>query len=150
MSTETKVFGAIILVGAVFLLSREETSVPEGEIVSRRAVHWHPRLTIYIKGEKQEIPADLGLGPVHAEIHTHKEDNSDGVVHLEMKGVVTKNETRLARFFQLWGKELSPNCIFDKCNGAEGTVKMIVSGQENKEFENYLMKDGDIIEIHYE
>ena len=38
----------------------------------------------------------------------------------------------------------------DKKNDQGGTVKMLVNGKENAEFENYLMKDGDKIEISYE
>ena len=156
MKTETKIIigGAILtilfLVGTVFLLSRgEEVNVPEDQIISRKGIHWHPRLSIYIKGEKQEIPANFGTGAAHLPIHTH-DDAKDGVLHLEMQGLVTKEETRVGKFFQLWGKDFNSNKLFDKTNGSEGTVKMSVNGQENTGFENYLMKDGDRIEIKYE
>lgn len=157
MKTETKIIigGAILtvllLIGAVFLLSRgEDVNVPEDQIISRKGIHWHPKLTILIKGEKQEIPADFGLGAIHSPIHTHAADSKEGILHMEMSGLVTKDETKLSQWFQLWGKQFNSSCIFDKCNGSDGTVKMIVNGQENKEFENYLMKDGDRIEIKYE
>lgn len=157
MKTETKVIiiGGILtvlmLVGAIFLLTKqqsEEASVPEDQVVSRRGIHWHPTLTILIKGQKQEITPNIGIGGnIHQPIHTH--DNS-GTLHLEVKGLVTKDETKLSRFFQIWGKQFNANCIFDKCNGDEGTVKMTANGQENKDFENYQMKDGDNIEVKYE
>lgn len=154
MSTETKVIviGDIItilfVVGAIFLLTKgENVNVPEDQIVSKRGIHWHPTLTILVKGQKQEITPNIGIGGVHQPIHTH--DNS-GTLHLEVKGLVTKDEIKLAKFFQIWGKQFNSNCIFDKCNGPDGTVKMLVNGQENKEFENYQMKDGDRIEIKYE
>ena len=157
MKTETKViiggaiFTILLLVGVVLLLSREEqVNVPEDQIISRKGIHWHPRLIIYIKGEKQEIPADFGLGAVHSPIHTHAADSKEGILHMEMSGLVTKNETKLSKWFQLWGKQFNSNCIFDKCNGEKETVKMFVNEEENKEFENYLMKDGDRIEIKYE
>lgn len=157
MKTETKVIliGAILtvlfVIGAVFLLSKgEDVNVPEDQIISRKGIHWHPRITILIKGEKQEIPADFGLGAIHSPIHTHAADSKEGVLHLEMSGLVTKDETKFSRWFQLWGKQFNPNCIFDKCNGSDGTVKMFVNGIENNEFDNYLMKDGDRIEIKYE
>jgi len=157
MKTETKViiigaiFTILLVVGAIFLLSRgEQVNVPEDQIISRKGIHWHPRLTILIKGEKQEIPADFGLGAVHLPIHTHATDNKQGVLHMEMSGLVTKDETKLSKWFQLWGKQFNSNCIFDTCNGSDGTVKMFVNGGENNEFENYLMKDGNIIEIKYE
>lgn len=159
MKTETKILLGVILatvgilIGAVFFLSKqtsEEASVPKEQIVSRKGIHWHPRLTILIKGEKQEIPADFGLGAVHLPIHTHATDNKEGILHMEMSGLVTKDGTKLSKWFQLWGKQFNSNCIFDKCNGPEGIVKMFVNGQENNEFENYLMKDGDNIEIRYD
>lgn len=158
MNTEKKVIliGAIItvlfLVGAIFLLSKgEDVNVPEDQIVTRKGLHWHPRIIVSIKGEKQEIPANLGIGgPVHRSIHTHDTDNKEGVIHVEKQGVVIKSDTKLAGFFQVWGKDFNSNCVFDKCNGSESTVKMTVNGEKNTEFENYLMKDGDKIEIRYE
>lgn len=157
MTTEHKVIGGlglltfVILVGGVSLLSwqqSKEASVPEGEVISRNGIHWHPTLTILIKGQKQEITPNIGIGGnIHQPIHTH--DNS-GTLHLEVSGLVTKDETKLGRFFQIWGKQFNSNCIFDKCGSQEGKIKMTVNGKENKEFESYQMKDGDNIEIRYE
>lgn len=157
MNTEKKIIilGTIvtilIVIGAIFLLSKgENVNVPEDQIVTRKGLHWHPRVTIFIKGEKQEIPANLGIGAVHSKIHTHDTDNKEGVIHMEMKGLVTKDDTRLANFFKVWGKMFNSNKLFNKTNSSEGIVKMFVKEQENREFENYLMKDGDRIEIKYE
>lgn len=155
LSGGAKVIGGIailtivILVGGVFFLSKTENpSVPESEIVERNGLHWHPKLKVTIKGKKQEIPAGLGLaGQIHQKLHTHEKD---GVIHMEMKGIVTKDETKLGNFFRVWGKEFNSTQIFDKKNGEEGKVKITVNGKENKEFENYLMKDRDNIEIRYE
>ena len=69
---------------------------------------------------------------------------------MEMQGVVIKDDTKLAYFFRVWGKDFNSTKLFDKTNGPDGTVKMMVNGQENKEFENYLMKDSDRIEVRYE
>lgn len=157
MTTEHKVIGGIglltlaILVGGVFLVSKTENpSVPESEIVERNGLHWHPKLTVTIKGQKQEIPANLGIGAVHQKLHTHDQDAKDGVIHMEMKGLVTKDETKLENFFRIWGKKFSSAEIFDKTNGSDGIVKMLINGEESKDFENYKMRDGDQIEIKYE
>lgn len=157
MNTEKKIIiiGTIVTIlmvaGAILLLSKGETvNVPKDQIVAQQGLHWHPRLTVLIKGEKQEIPADFGIGAVHLPIHTHAADSKEGVLHMEMSGLVTKDETKLGKWFQLWGKQFNSSCIFDKCNGSDGTVRMIVNGQETNEFENYLMKDGDKIEVKYE
>lgn len=147
MSTNTKVIGGIVVativifVGGFLLISRQssqEASVPENQIVSRNGLHWHPELSIYINGQKQEIPKDIGIGAVHQPIHTH---DASGTLHMEMNGLVTKDETKLGNFFKIWGKEF---------NFGGQNIKMLVNGQENNEFENYLMKDQDKIEIRYE
>lgn len=166
MSMETRVLiiGGVIttlmVIGGAFLLTRQDTSVPEDQIVSKSGIHWHPKLTILIKGEKQEMPANIGIGTQYANhplydsmmqmtnIHTH--DNS-GTLHWEvMKGPVKKDDVKLGQFFSIWDKQFKPSCIFDKCSGEEGKVKMLVNGQENQEFESYHVRDGDNIEIRYE
>ena len=83
-------------------------------------------------------------------MHTHAEDYRDGIVHMEMQGVVAKDETRLGRFFEIWGKKFSSSQIFGFKNSSEAAVKMLVNGKMNKDFENYNMRDGDKIEIRYE
>lgn len=146
LNTETKIIGGIlvftvaIITGAVVLLTKPEPKIPPEQIIAKNGLHWHPKLTIYIKGEKQEIPTDIGLGAVHQPIHTHKEDYKDGVVHMEMSGVVTKEQTTLGNFFRIWGKDFNFG----------GNPKMTVNGKENMDLNNYLMKNGDNIEIRYE
>ncbi|PIR79863.1 MAG: hypothetical protein COU25_02960 [Candidatus Levybacteria bacterium CG10_big_fil_rev_8_21_14_0_10_35_13] len=156
LNTETKIIivGGIItilaVVGISLLLSSSSTSIPDDQIVAKNGLHWHPRLEIYINTEKQEIPANIGILPTkHEEIHTH-DDASEGILHMEMNGLVTKDETRIARFFQIWGKKFNSGQIFEFKNSSEAAVKMLVNGKENKDFENYQMKDGDLIIIRYE
>ena len=159
MSTEQKVIGGIgllslaILIGGVFFLTKGNTSsspTPPVDIVTQSGLHWHPKLSIYIKGEKQPFTNGIGLnGAVHNPIHTHDDADKD-IVHMEFQGVVTKEDTKLASFFKIWGKKFSSTQIFDKKNGEEGTVKMTVNGKGNTQFENYQMRDGDMIEIRYE
>lgn len=153
MTTEHKVIGGIalltvvILVGGVSLLSLQqskEASIPEGEVISRKGIHWHPQLSISAKGKQQEIPANLGIGGVHQPVHTH---DSSGTLHVEIGGVVTRDKIKLDNFFRIWGKKFSSECVVDECGGK---VTMLVNGKENKELENYLMKDKDSIEIKYE
>ena len=114
--------------------------VPESDIISRNGFHWHPKLTIYVKGVKQEIPANIGIGSVHESIHTH-DDSDQGIVHMEFQGLVIKQDTTLGQFFKNWGKDM-------RSFGAN--MKMTVNGQENTEYENYMMKDKDKIELNFE
>lgn len=126
---------------------KNQPKTPESDIISKTGFHWHPHLTITIKGDDQEIPADIGLGITESPVHTH---DATGTIHMEFPGLVTKDDTKLGKFFQVWGKQFNSNCIFDSCNGPDGKVKMFVNGEENSEFENYPMKEGDKIEIRYE
>ncbi|MEK7131616.1 MAG: hypothetical protein AAB797_02695 [Patescibacteria group bacterium] len=145
------IFGIIIVAAIIiiFWITAGTTATkPESDgVVSRRGLHLHPKLDIYIKGQLQEIPADVGIGAIHKPIHTHDRDN---IIHLEFSGLVTLDNTRLQEFFKIWGKQFNSNCIFDNCNGPSGTVKMLVNGQPNDEFEKYPMKNKDKIEIRYE
>ena len=113
-------------------------SIPEGEIISRRGLHWHPELTIFVKDEEQKIPANIGIGAVHNPIHTH---DASGVIHLEFSGLVRKDDIKLGRFFEVWGK--------DFMEFGSGVI-MMVNGEENKEPGDYQMKDGDKIELRYQ
>ncbi len=144
----------LIVVGAVFFLSKSpsQTQVKSGateDVIAENGFHWHPTLTVFIDGEKQEIPEEVGIGAIHMPIHTH-DDAGQGILHMEMAGVVTKEETKLGNFFKTWGKPFSKNQIFDKKNTDTKKVRMTVNGKENAAFENYSMKDGDQIEIRYE
>lgn len=120
---------------------------PAEDVISKRGVHWHPTLRITVQGETVAIPANLGLGGIHADIHTH---DTTGKLHVEMSRPVRKSDLRLARFFEVWGKQFTSRCVVDTCSETEGKVKMTVNGQPNTEFENYLMQDKDKIEITYE
>lgn len=121
-----------------YIASRPEIS--EDEIISRNGIHWHSSLEIYAKGVKQDIPANIGIGAVHQPIHTH-DDSDKGIIHLEFNGFARKQDLTLGRFFKNWGKEF---------RSFGSSVSMKVNGKENTEFENYVMRDNDRIEIRYE
>ena len=89
------IIGGSIGVSVWYLATRPP--IPEGEILSRSGLHWHPELAIFVKGEKQEIPANLGIGAVHNPMHTH---DSSGIIHLEFQGVVRKDNLKLGRFLK--------------------------------------------------
>lgn len=157
----------VVLSFTIYALTRPDSNGdPRNEInknsgiVSESGIHWHPELVIYIKGQKQEIPQNVGIGPQYtnnkwynkemgmAEIHTHEDLP---LLHWEVpNGPVAKDKVRLGTFFEVWGKTFNSTQIFDKRNGPEGTVKMTVNGQPNTEFDNYLVNDKDKIEIRFE
>lgn len=108
------------------------------DIITMKGMHTHPELTIFVKGEKIEIPQNIGMVGVHKPMHTH---DDLPIIHLEYPAKVTKDDTRLGNFFEVWGKDFYE---FGKA------VTMTVNGTPNTELENYLMQDGDKIELRYE
>ncbi|MGH9782986.1 MAG: hypothetical protein ACRD88_02270 [Terriglobia bacterium] len=143
--------GAIVLaafgaMGGITWYIATRPPIVEADVVSRLGLHRHVELRITIKGMQQDIPENLGIGVQHNPIHTH---DRDGVIHLEFQGFVTMDDLRLREFFKVWGKRFNRNCIFEYCNGPDGNVTMLVNGVENREFESYVMKDKDNIEIRY-
>lgn len=143
------IFGVILVgigIGVWFFWPKSQNT--ESELVARNGLHWHSNLTINILGDYQDIPAGIGLaGLPHKPLHTHDRDN---VIHMEFAGLVLKKDIQLGKFFQVWGKTFNKECVLDKCSGSEGTLKMLVNGKENFEFENYVMQDEDKIEIVFE
>lgn len=146
----------IFLIGAImFFAGAKQGEAPKNtqekknnsdKIVSNNGMHWHADLTVTILGEIQEIPIDIGLEGAHKPIHTHE----DKKIHMEFNGVVKESDITLGQFFKSWGKTFNKDCIFDKCNGSEGRVVMMVNLKENSEFEKYVMKDNDRIDILFE
>lgn len=139
----------LLLIGGVWWSNSLQSSDPN--IISTRGIHWHPHIEISIQGEKQEIPENIGIGMQYASaptfdrnmrmtaIHTHE---PDGTIHLEFPARVTREDIKLKNFFVIWGRDMTRDF---------GTlVKMTVNGEENTEYGEYEMKDGDIIELRYE
>ena len=143
------ILATALLLGGVWW-SGSSTS-KNSDVVGRNGLHWHPELLIFVKGVKQEIPANIGVGPQYAgapgydpkmkmaAVHTH---GDLPLIHLEfMSGVVHKNDVELGKFFKIWGKDI---------HSFGNAIKMTVNGKENVEYEQYIMRDGDKIELHYD
>jgi hypothetical protein len=146
------ILAIVILVGGGVWWSKSIQSKPtqekvESDILTQTGLHWHTLLEIYVRGEKQTIPADIGIGgefstyPMGmAPIHTHSDANQ-GTIHLEFDGVVKKEDTTLGQFFKSWNKNIN----------SFGTLSsMTVNGVENSDPVSYEMKDGDKIVLRYE
>lgn len=142
--------GAIValLLGGTWLSGSLANNNPD--VLSQNGLHWHPLLTIYVKGEKVDIPQNIGIGPAYTSMptfdsamrmtamHTHEDVP---IIHLEFSGVVRKEDVMLGSFFRIWGREMH----------SLGTdVRMTVNGKENTEYENYVMHDADKIELRYD
>ena len=127
----------ILPIGGLIWYSATRPPIPESDIVSRNGLHWHPELAIYVKGVKQEIPANIGMSGVEMPMHTH---DSTGVIHIEMSGLVRKEDITLGQFFKVWNKDMI----------SFGTnMKMTVDGKENTDYGDYIMHDKDKIELQF-
>lgn len=141
------VIGAAVL-GIGWLIVTTVRSPQSPDLVSHRGIHWHPELTITVKGQRVDIPSNIGVGGAgHKDMHTHKVNDQ---IHVEMNRAVRQDDIRLGNFFDIWGKQFNSRCVVDTCSATAGAVTMTVNGQPNTEFENYLMQDKDKIDIRYE
>ncbi|MCR4279494.1 MAG: hypothetical protein NUV78_02015 [Candidatus Zambryskibacteria bacterium] len=136
---------AVLLGGSIWWSKTMQSQDPE--IISQSGLHWHPILKVYIGGEEQKIPANVGIGGQYSSlpmgmspIHTH-DDAVDGIIHLEFGGIVRNGDTTLGKFFDSWGKDI---------NSLGANVVMTVNGVANTELGSYQMNDGDKIELRYE
>lgn len=140
---------AVLVIGLVVFLQRPHTNDPD--IISKQGLHWHPQLTIYVRGEQIEIPQNIGVGqeymgkPAYGNggmamtpMHTH---DDVPVIHLEYQDVVRSKDITLGTFFAVWGKDM---------RSFGSSMHMTVNGIENTEYEQYVMHDGDIIELRYD
>lgn len=125
----------VIFIGGI-LLSRS-LQKKDTDIISRNGMHWHPQLQIIVAGEKIEIPQNVGIGAIHSPMHTHEDLP---LIHLEFDGLVRSDDIKLGQFFRIWDKDM---------NSFGTNMRMTVNGKENTEFGNYIMHDGDKIELHY-
>lgn len=165
------IFAGYFLFGQSDTVDNNKVTPPSNYRIPDGFIHWHSRLKIMINGEEQLIPADVGItigkvldthisGTGISPIHTHTEGSEGATseqnehgrkLHMETLSPKTKPETlTLGYFFKVWDKNFNKTCIFDKCNGPGGTVKMFVNDQQNYEFGDYFMRDGDRILITYE
>lgn len=151
-----------LLYGIYSLVSASITSsaVAASAGLPNNPIHWHPNLEIKVNGENIIIPANIGIGPKYSDsphydsmmrmtnMHTH---DASGKLHWEvMMNAPRPEDMYLGNFFQVWGKTFNTECIFEYCNGPEGSMKMFVNGNPNYNFEKYMVRDEDKIEIVYE
>src|SRR3990167_6451371 len=130
-----------LLVGSTWWTQSLHESDPD--VLARNGLHWHPQLVIYAKGERLEIPQNIGIGTQYTgmptfdigmrmtAMHTHEDLP---IIHLEFTGIVRKQDVTLGNFFRIWGRDMR----------SFGTnMQMTVNGEQNTEYENYVMHDGD-------
>ena len=76
-------------------------------------------------------------------IHTH---DDTGKLHIETPNQI---DAPIGAFFNIWGETFNSGQILDNTANSEYDIEMRVNGVINEEYENYVMLDGDNIEIYY-
>ena len=131
------IIGGIAILALIGWVVFSQSNNPD--ILARSGLHWHAHLTIEARGANVVIPEGIGLTGEEMPIHTHA---TDGIIHMEFPGVVTKEDVMLGQFFKVWGKNMRT---------AFGTLSsMTVNGATSTAYENYVMHDGDSIVLSYE
>ncbi len=147
---------ALVLLGGIGLFMAlpkpEPVNYATGNIVfPLNNIHWHATPEIYVCGEKVPVPdvlpgKHLGSGL----LHTHE----DKLIHVE--GTVSgPAQITLGAFMSSIGMKFSETQLLDKSNGDScsngeaGKVGVSVNGNPNNEFGNYVVRDGDRIEMRF-
>src|SRR3989344_9465965 len=87
---------AVVAVGGFVWYAATRPPVQESDIISRNGFHWHPELVIYVNGEKQEIPKNVGLGAVHKPMHTHEDPPP---IHLQFIRLLLQQDIKQKTLF---------------------------------------------------
>ena len=111
--------------------------------------HTHSTLSIFIDGDEISIPQNIGIQDSECPdgmrgIHTH---DDTGRLHIETPSQI---DAPVGAFFNIWGETFNSEQIFDNVANSSKEVVMLVNDVINDEFENYIMLDGDKIEIFYQ
>ena len=113
------------------------------EIVS----HDHATLRIFIDGSEVAIAANIGIDDSECDgmrgIHTHDET---GKLHIETP---TPMNAPVGAFFEIWGETFNENQILNQVADEDSEVVMYVNGELNDEYQNSIIHNNDVIEIHY-
>lgn len=141
--------GVAIIAAVLFLvafLNRSEAGPP------RIGDHWHVAYQISLCGELQP---DLPQSP--GGVHTH----GDGLIHMHPETPAdTGSNANLRRFFATTGTRFTHTSIQlpnsreykngDACpSGQPGTLRLLVNGVPNDQFENYAPQQGDLVRIEF-
>jgi len=155
------VLAVVVIAGGIYLFSKDAQSPaavddPYASKSSRElaltclpqeqlAMHIHPVLTIMINGQQKDIPPDIGIQPTCLHfLHTH---DGSGTIHVESPVL---KDYRLSDFFAVWDQPFSAEQILDAKVDDSHRIRMTVNGQDNTEYGDLVLRDGDKIVISYE
>jgi hypothetical protein len=89
------------------------------------AEHVHAALSIYVHGQQETVPAQIGLTPqLFAPLHTH---DTSGTLHVES---AAPYQFTLGQFFDVWGVRFTSSCIGGYCSSGDDQLRVYENGQE--------------------
>ena len=148
------IIAVVIVVGIFLSLPKPEPvdfdtgslSFPLGNI------HWHTTPLVYVCGENIPTPTPTPGKHLGSNLlHTH----DDRQAHIEGR-VNSPSQITVGAYMANIGMRFSETQLTDKNNGdlcpsgQAGSVKLFVNGTENNQLNNYVMRDGDRIEMRFE
>lgn len=122
------------------------------------AIHIHSQLHMSVCGEEYNLGLEKGdLGRTH----THKERDYlhfHALIKTDITGtkILEPEKIYLGELFDQLNIPFTKTCFADKCNGdlcpngQPGTLKVIVNGIPNEDFDEYVWNDDDEIEIRFD
>ncbi len=115
-------------------------------LTGKQQVHWHMPISYDLCGDTAQLQ-DSGK---HGKLHGH----NDGKIHVEWFIDANNRSETLWSFFQSANIPFSQNQIWKYKNGdtcpwsdTPWKVRVLVNGNENKDFENYILNDKDDIKV---
>lgn len=133
-----------------------ENALPEQQKCFFTA-HWHVHADIKICNETKVLSYETGdLQKLHTHVETGK-IHFHGLLPVDpvTRAVTDYSQMKMSNLFSELKVPISNNGIYDfkngdSCpNGRIGILKASVNGQEQKDFLNYILKDGDHISIEF-
>ena len=147
----TLVFVILSTTGNIDLIENDSWPIEETCLGSHSSdiSHTHSSLSIFINGNEQYISQNIGIQDSECPdgmrgIHTH---DDSGRLHIETPSQIS---APIGAFFNIWGEVFNSDQILEYKVNSEHEIVMFVNGEMNEDFENYLMLDNDVIEIHYQ
>jgi hypothetical protein len=163
-----------VAAGVFFFTSRNDTSTPSGALPGEltteapwpangadsaaradalglppegTTMHEHANVQVFVHGEKESIPTDIGIDPAAQtiqSIHTH---DDTGLVHLESS---ESREFSLGDFFGVWGVRFTPSCLGGYCNDGDNRLQVFVDGEEvTDNLQDVQLDDQSVIVVTY-
>lgn len=152
------VSGLVVVVvvggGGVGYIAMSRTSATSNsETYTAAPVHWHATLSMSTCGVSETI-SDLGDQNLYEGLpllHTHGDDR----IHVEGR-IIKAEDISLGRFFDSINIPFDTDRFMDKqgtdaCNdGSSDSLHVTVNGSEIPDPRNYVVKDGDQINVRFE